>query len=250
MNTCYKIILLMLSLLLITGFEVHEKKSRADFEKLGYIIWEVKTEQKKIALTFDDGPSEKNTKDILELLASYDARATFFVVGQKVKEHPEILKQTYDEGHEIGNHTYKHLIMNKKTSLDTLKQEINETGIEIKRVIGYTPKLFRPPGGVYSERSVQITNDLGYTTILWSWHQDTYDWKHPGVRKIADKVIKNARNGDIVLMHDYNPGTNQTVEALKIILPTLIEKGYEFVTVSELIESSKKSTDQLYPFNQ
>lgn len=249
MNTCYKTILIILSLLLISGFEGQEKKTRADFEKLGYIIWEVKTEQKKIALTFDDGPSEDHTKKILELLATYHARATFFVVGQKVKEHPEILKQTYDEGHEIGNHTYKHLMMNKKTSLDRLTQEINDTGTEIKRVIGYTPKLFRPPGGVYNERSVQLTNELGYTTILWSWHQDTYDWKHPGVRKIADKVIRNARNGDIVLMHDFNPGTDQTLNALKIILPTLIERGFEFVTVSELIESSKQANDQIYPFN-
>lgn len=239
MNIYYRVLFLVFCFICIVGFEIQDKKSRAEFEKLGYIVWEVKTEQKRMALTFDDGPAELYTEEILELLKLYNAKATFFVVGRKVNDNPALLKRAFDEGHEIGNHTYKHLMLDNRTSLQTLEKEIVETGDAIKQIIGYTPKLYRPPGGLYTDKSIEMTQKLGYTTILWSWHQDTNDWRHPGVSKIANKVIKNAHNGDIVLLHDFNPGTNQTVEALKIILPALINEGYELVTVSELMEDTR-----------
>lgn len=229
----------------LTAFETIDRKDRAYYEKTGYIIWEVKTDQKKIALTFDDGPDQNSTSEILDLLEQYGAKATFFVVGNKVKNNPELLRREYNEGHEIGNHTYKHLHMNRQVSLDAIQEEIEQTGNEIMNITGQYPTLFRPPGGVYTENSVQLVKQLGYKTILWSWHQDTNDWRHPGTQKIINKVLTNARNGDIVLMHDFNPGTKQTVNALKIILPALIERGFELVTVSELMNSAE--TELLFP---
>lgn len=232
------VLMLLLCFIIVTGFESQDKKNRADFEKSGYVIWEVKTNQKKIALTFDDGPNKKYTEEILDLLKLHHAKATFFVIGYNVKTNPELLRREFNEGHEIGNHTYQHLFFDKNVSLSKIEQDIKQTGEEIKKVTGEYPTLFRPPGGLYSERTIQLTKQLGYTTVLWSWHQDTNDWRHPGVQKIVKKVLTNARNGDIVLMHDFNPGSDQTVRALKIILPVLIDRGFQLVTVSELMESA------------
>lgn len=100
---------------------------------------------------------------------------------------------------------------------------------------GSKPVLFRPPGGYYNEAIVELTKDNDLKMILWSWHQDTKDWATPGVYKIVRKVLNNARNGDIILMHDYVHNSTQTIEALKVILPELQSRGYRFVTVSELL---------------
>lgn len=221
----------------MTAFEYVDRKDRVYYENTGLIIWEVKTDQKKIALTFDDGPDQSSTTEILDLLEQYGAKATFFVVGNKVKSNPELLRREYNEGHEIGNHTYKHLFLKRQVSLDVIQEEIERTATEIMNITGQSPTLFRPPGGEFTDDSVQLIQQLGYKTVLWSWHQDTNDWRHPGTQKIVNKVLTNARNGDIVLMHDFNPGTKQTVNALKIILPALIERGFELVTVSELMNS-------------
>ena len=237
MKKCFLLLLAFLCINFLTAFVNIDRKDRAYYEKTGYIVWEVQTDQKKIALTFDDGPDQNSTTEILDLLEQYGAKATFFVVGNKVKSNPELLRREYNEGHEIGNHTYKHLFLKRKVSLDTIQEEIERTATEIMNITGQYPTLFRPPGGMYTEESVKLIQQLGYKTILWSWHQDTNDWQHPGTQKIVNKVLTNARNGDIVLMHDFNPGTKQTINALKIILPSLIENGFELVTVSELLNS-------------
>ncbi|MNJ67153.1 Bifunctional xylanase/deacetylase precursor [compost metagenome] len=112
----------------------------------------------------------------------------------------------------------------------------------IEKLTGKKTVLFRPPGGYYNEQSIAVTKLLGYTTVLWSWHQDTNDWRRPGVQNIVNKVLKNARNGDIVLFHDHIPGSTQTVRALEILLPELKKKGYEMVTVSELLKSKEEKS--------
>ncbi|MCH7322801.1 polysaccharide deacetylase family protein [Solibacillus sp. MA9] len=182
---------------------------------------------KKIALTFDDGPHPKVTLQILEILERYNAKATFFVVGNEVKKNPKILKSVADAGHEIGNHTYNH------TKLTTLplqkaKLQIDSTDAVIKATIGHNATVFRPPYGAYDKT---IINQLKVPNILWTI--DTLDWKHRDPKKTLAAVQKNARNGSIILMHDIH---QTTADALDPILATLQEQGYEFVTVSEIIK--------------
>jgi polysaccharide deacetylase family sporulation protein PdaB len=227
------------SLLLGSSSYAAPKKNRAYYEARGEVVWEVPTSEKAIALTFDDGPHPQYTPRILELLKQYDAKATFFLTGKKVETYPELVKREHIEGHELANHSYNHIFFNKRRSLSKLKQEVLQTDAAIFKASGQKSHLFRPPGGFYNEKLVSIAKDEGYMVVMWSWHQDTKDWNSPGVNKIVDNVLSDTRNGDIVLFHDYSDGSAQTVEALKIILPKLQERGYRFVTVSELLTYSK-----------
>lgn len=232
---------LMLTAALLCGFGNPVKKDRHFYEKSGEVVWEVPTEDKKIALTFDDGPYPETTEKILDLLSKYNAKATFFVLGNKVIRYPEMVKREVAEGHEVANHTYNHVYFLRSISSNTIREEIVKTEKALEELTGKKPNLFRPPGGYYNDQSIHIATMLGYKTILWSWHQDTNDWKSPGVNQIVNKVLNNARNGDIVLMHDYIPGSIQTVKALEKILYELDQRGFEFVTVSELMQGNKKS---------
>ena len=181
---------------------------------------------KKIALTFDDGPHPKVTKQILKTLEKYEAKATFFVVGQEVKEHPEILKAVYNAGHEIGNHTLNHA---KLTTLkpEEIKQQIQASDSIIKSTIGQRATVFRPPYGSYDKA---ITDQLNVPNVLWTI--DTLDWKHRDPEKTVMAVKEQAKNGSVVLMHDI---PQATADALDEVLATLQKQGYEFVTVSELL---------------
>jgi peptidoglycan/xylan/chitin deacetylase (PgdA/CDA1 family) len=109
----------------------------------------------------------------------------------------------------------------------------------IAQVTGKIPHLFRPPGGYYNDSVVEAAKQVNALVVLWSWHQDTRDWRSPGVQAIVNKVLNNARNGDIVLFHDHLDGKSQTVEALKQILPELKARGYRFITVSDLLSRGK-----------
>lgn len=217
-------------------------KNRAYYESRGDIVWEVPTQDKFIALTFDDGPDAKLTPQILELLEKYDAKATFFVVGERVKRYPELVKKELAAGHEVGNHSFRHPPFDQ-LSHSSIKDELEQTQQVIFQTTGHKAVLFRPPGGVYNDNIIQLTKQNNLQLILWSWHQDTKDWAAPGVNKIVRKVLENAHNGDIVLMHDFVYHSSQTPEALKIILPELKKRGFSFVTVSELL-SHKASPKQ------
>ncbi|NMP09411.1 polysaccharide deacetylase family protein [Paenibacillus polymyxa] len=223
-------------------------KGRAYYEERGDIVWEVPTHRKLIALTFDDGPDESNTPAILDLLQKYDAKATFFVVGSRVEKLPHLVKREREEGHEVGNHTFLHSSF-QYISRNKALSELNQGQASIVQATGAGTHLFRPPGGSYNDTLVKLSKEKGLKIILWSWHQDTLDWRKSGVHRIADKVLRNARNGDIVLMHDYVHQSTQTVDALKIILPELKRRGYSFVTVSELL-SNREKPDGLIEVNK
>ncbi|RAP74889.1 polysaccharide deacetylase family protein [Paenibacillus montanisoli] len=227
---------------MLCGFRM-PKKDRYYYENRGDVVWEVPLSENELALTFDDGPYPKMTNEILDLLKQYNAKATFFVLGYRVKQYPEMIKREIEEGHEVANHTYSHPFFTKGTSPSIIQKEIMQTEDSLVKLTGKKPHLFRPPGGFYNEQTIQIAHKLGYTTVLWSWHQDTGDWRRPGVNRIAQKVLNNARNGDIVLLHDYIPGSGQTVQALRIILPELTKRGFKLVTVTELMED--KTGDML-----
>ncbi len=179
-----------------------------------------------VALTFDDGPS-KYTDEILELLKKYNINATFFVLGNKVKHYSETIKKTLELGNEIGNHSYNHKQLTKLSIIE-LQEQINKTQDIIKEITGYTPKLLRP---TYGEINNTIRENTNLKIVLWN--VDSLDWKKKNSNDIASSVIKNTKNGSIILMHDTK---KRTIEALEIIIPKLLEKEYQFVTISELEE--------------
>lgn len=192
------------------------------------------TAKGKIAITFDDGPHPTHTEEILDILNEYGVRATFFIIGTNAAQYPEIVKRTFDEGHELGNHTYNHVFVNR-VSDDVLREEIEKTDRIISDITGAAPVVFRPPGGAYNDGKVAVIAETGHKCILWSWWQDTRDWSCPSVDAVVSTVMDNLHDGDIVLFHDYNNGKTPTAAALRIIIPRLIEKGYEFVSVTELL---------------
>ena len=236
-NKLWAVVLIGLALCIepVASAAPEQKKGREYYEARGEIVWEVPTTDKVVALTFDDGPDPVATPAILKLLKQYDAKASFFVVGNRVDEYPEIVLQEFNEGHEIGNHTYKHTYFNLKRNEQLLAEEITRTEDSIFALTGQRPILFRPPGGFYNNNLIDYTTSHGYLAVLWSWHQDTKDWARPGAWKIRDKVLRNLRSGDIILMHDHVENSLQTVEALKTILPELQKRGYRCITVSELL---------------
>lgn len=210
------------------------KKGRQYYESRGEIVWDVATDRKVVALTFDDGPDPNDTPAILELLRRHGAKATFFVVGKRAEQYPELVRMEFEEGHEVANHSYSHSYFNRKSS-EWIRGDMLKAEKTLLSITGTRPVLFRPPGGYYGDNVVRAASGADYRIVLWSWHQDTGDWDTPGVPHIVNKVLHNIRNGDIVLFHDFVYGETQTVKALQIILPRLREEGYRFVTVSELL---------------
>jgi len=189
--------------------------------------------EKKIALTFDDGPSKQNTREILAILKEYQIRATFFVIGENAARDPDRIKSIYQAGHEIGNHSYTHSYFTQ-ISEENIRQEVQKTEAVLMEITGERPKLFRPPGGYYNEASCRILEEMGYQSVLWSL--DTRDWSMPGADLVASKVEESAGAGDIILFHDLEDKRLPTPKALRRIIPYLIENGYEFVSVSEILE--------------
>lgn len=197
----------------------------------------------EIALTFDDGPHPRLTPEILDILNEYGVSATFFVVGENVANYPEAAMRIANEGHEIGNHTYTHRHI-QSMSKNQLMCEIESCERQIIEVTDdeYRTKLFRPPEGKVDSTVEELGEDLGYSVILWSI--DTKDWAHTSVSKIVDNVLSNVKSGDIILMHDYIGTNSPTPQVLRTIIPKLLERGYKFVTVSELIKDESEATQK------
>ena len=188
---------------------------------------------KRIVLTFDDGPHPKQTRQILEILDKYNVKATFFVIGVNVQNYPGIVKEVLDRGHEIGNHTTTHSHA-ARLNKDALQKEITVCEREVLSQTGKQCKLFRPPEGAMTEEMRSVVKELGYTSVFWTL--DTRDWAHTPPDKISDYIIENAKNGDIILMHDYIGANSPTVEALETFIPVLLERGFTFVTAGELLQ--------------
>jgi len=188
--------------------------------------------EKKIALTFDDGPHPVYTKEILEILDSYGIRATFFVIGVNAAAYPELVQAEMKAGHEIGNHTASHANLQKEP-YESVCGEILGMEEALAEWAECRPHLLRPPGGLYCDTVGRAAAELDYTVVLWS--VDPRDWAHTSVEDIVENVLSNADSGDIILFHDFVSGESPTPEALRRILPELISRGYEFVTVSELL---------------
>jgi peptidoglycan/xylan/chitin deacetylase (PgdA/CDA1 family) len=192
-----------------------------------------------IAITFDDGPSQKLTPELLDTLAQHHIHATFFVIGQNAVEHPEILQRAVREGHEIGNHSWSHPAFAKMADAK-VRAELQKTDDAIRQAIGQRPTLMRPPYGSITPRQKQwINQEFGYRMILWD--VDPLDWKRPGPNVVMSRIVKQTRPGSIILAHDIHPGT---VKAMPETLAQLEAKGFKFVTVSELIAMGKPMSPQ------
>lgn len=184
-------------------------------------------EIKYAALTFDDGPYTPVTNKILDVLEKYNSKATFFVVGNRAEIYSECVKRAYSLGCEIGNHTYSHADLCSKSHA-VIENELRGCSNVILKITGERESIFRPTGGKNDEC---LRNDSDRAVILWS--VDTLDWSHKNSSKTVRAVLDNIEDGSIVLMHDLIPSTGTACE---IIIPELKKRGYELVTVSELLE--------------
>jgi peptidoglycan-N-acetylglucosamine deacetylase len=183
-----------------------------------------------VCLTFDDGPHPRTCTAILDVLRQEHVRATFFVVGTRSRQHPELLRRMLREGHEIGNHTWDH---RRLTTLEPelVRWELRSLHDLIVHSTGIWPTLCRPPGGTYDARVLEICRDEGYRICLWSVNAG--DWITGKTSdEIAERVIDRVRPGAIVLLHDEKPATP---EALPWIIHALRERGYQFLTASEMV---------------
>ena len=181
-----------------------------------------------VALTYDDGPTRTVTPRILELLRENDARATFFMVGNRVTAHRDLVAQMVDLGCEVANHTYDHKLMDKVDPGEMTRQ-LEMTNQVISNACGVSPVLMRPCGGNRSDAGMMAVGAISMPAILWS--VDTLDWKTRDAQKTIQNVLDNVKDGDIILMHDLY---DTTAEASETIIPELIGRGYQLVTVSEL----------------
>ena len=190
------------------------------------------TEEKIIALTFDDGPHPRYTDEILDILSEYNVKATFFVIGKNAELYKKQLKRIVSEGHEIGNHTYSHVTSGKVTEAE-FQHELEKTHEIIKSITGIDTTLFRPPTGYCDVTTVKSAARLNYKIIVWT--VDTKDWAHVSTENIVSNVKNYVSGGHIVLFHDYVTAPSPSPRALSVLIPHLISLGYRFVTVSELI---------------
>lgn len=177
-----------------------------------------------VALTFDDGPG-KRTGELLAQLKKYNAHATFFMLGQNVSAYQDEVKEMKKIGCELGNHSYSHANLGKAGE-DVIKKEVEDTNAKIKKIAGQEATVMRPP---YGSISSTLRENVGMPMILWNI--DTLDWKTKNAKSTIDEVMNNAKDGDIILMHDIH---STTIDAALELIPKLQEAGFQLVTVSEL----------------
>lgn len=195
----------------------------------------VNTDQMVLAMTFDDGPHPTNTPRLLDILKQRNIKATFFVVGRSAKTYPQIVRRIVEEGHEIGNHTWSHASLTSRSD-EQIRKELQTTEDALVAAAGYRPHIVRPPYGAVNTRIKQLMfADFGYANIMWS--VDPQDWRRPGVSVVTNRLVNGAHKGAILLAHDIHA---PTIEAMPSTLDQLLTKGYQFVTVSQLMNLEKQ----------
>lgn len=198
----------------------------------------VSTNQRILAMTFDDGPHPSNTPRLLDLLAKRNVKATFYVTGNNVQRYPQIVARMVREGHEVANHTWNHPYLTKISDTQ-IRSELQRTAKAIYAAAGVYPRTYRPPYGAINERlRGWIYKEFGYPTI--TWNVDPNDWQKPGPSVVASRLVSGARNGSILLAHDIHAGT---ITAMPSALDQLLAKGYRFVTVTQLINAGRMGSN-------
>lgn len=192
-------------------------------------VYYVKTDQKKLAISFDCAWGTDYTDSLLKTMREKNVKCTFFTVEFWAKKNSDYLKKINEEGHEIGTHSSTHPHMSK-LSKQAIVKELESSCSVIEQIIGKRPQVFRPPYGEYNDCLIETATELNLYTVQWD--VDSLDWKNLSAKEITSRVLKKVKNGSIVLFH--NQGLH-TWEALPNIIDALKEKGYSFVTVGELI---------------
>jgi peptidoglycan/xylan/chitin deacetylase (PgdA/CDA1 family) len=205
------------------------------------VLWRVETQERTVALSFDDGPHARFTPAILDLLERHNLPATFFLIGRYVLKYPLLAQRIARGQHEIGNHTFSHRILPLLRD-EEVKAEIRQTEEAIRIHTGKRPRFIRPPMGLFTKRTVNMIEACGYGTVIG----DVYprDPHLPGKDKIYRRVMRRVRPGSIIILHDGgntpHVDRSQTVWAAEKIIETLLREGYRFVTISELAEEAGK----------
>src|ERR1035437_8712963 len=191
---------------------------------------------KQLALTYDVGPNDPHTLRLLQVLAGHGVQATFFWIGRYVQQRPEITRQIVNAGHIVGNHTFTHPLLIFK-SADEIRQELSNCRSALQDVIGKHSNLFRPPFGGRRPATLRIARELGLQPVMWN--VTGYDWNAPPATVIENKVARQMRGGDVILLHDgghraLGADRSQTVIATDNLIRRYRDRGYEFVTVDEM----------------
>ncbi|HEY4578781.1 MAG TPA: polysaccharide deacetylase family protein, partial [Savagea sp.] len=193
-----------------------------------YKVVRVDPTKKLVALTFDDGPDPYGTPVVLETLEKYKAKGTFFMLGSRVKEYPDLAVRIRDEGHELGNHSWSHPLLTR-ISADKVAQEINSTVDIIEQTTGQKPTVFRPPYGGFNQTVVDQLK--GIPVIMWE--VDTNDWKYRSEARLLEEVKKQVHDRSIILMHDIH---KTTADGLDAVIQYLKDEDYHFVTTTEMLD--------------
>ncbi|CAN5868461.1 hypothetical protein BH11MYX3_BH11MYX3_22750 [soil metagenome] len=201
----------------------------------GPVDWLMRTQRhmrrdrKTVALTFDDGPDPVRTPALLDVLAEAHAPATFFLLGDAVEMHPEVVTRTANEGHELGNHTYCHRYLPLARSR-SVERELARTDAAIEHATGQVPRVARPPWGGRSPWTVRAFARLAKRLVLWD--VNSFDWKGKPAAEVVARVLERTKPGSIILMHEARDGGEETIEAVRMLIPQLRARGYQLVTVS------------------
>jgi peptidoglycan-N-acetylglucosamine deacetylase len=196
---------------------------------------------KEIALTYDDGPNDPHTLRLLEVLARHNVHATFFMIGQYVRQRPDIAREVAKAGHVIGNHTYTHPLLIFQSAAETKKQ-LMDCRTALTDVIGEHSNLFRPPFGGRLPATLRTARELGLEPVMWN--VTGYDWNAPPAAEIERKVMRQMRGGDVILLHDgghkmMGADRSQTVIATDNLIRRYKDQGHEFVTIAKMMEDAR-----------
>ena len=200
-------------------------------------IYSVETAENKVAISFDAAWGADKTRDIMKMCDAYDVKATFFLVGFWVEKYPEMVKEIYNNGFEIGLHSNTHPDMTKLSSAE-IKQELTTNIDLIEKLTGKKPTLFRPPFGYYNNKLIEICEDLGIQCIQWS--VDSLDWKGLSASEIAGRVISKSENGSIVLFHN---NSDNIIGGLRMILEHYKQQKTNVVPIGELVYKENYKID-------
>lgn len=198
---------------------------------------------RQLALTFDDGPNDPHTPQLLEVLAKHNAHATFFLIGRYVRQLPQITCEISAAGHAIGNHTFTHPLLIFKSKSE-IRRELIDCHAAIEDSIGASSNLFRPPFGGRRPAVLRIARELGLQTIMWNI--TGYDWNAPPASEIEKKISRRIRGGDVILLHDgghkqIGVDRSQTILATGRLVERYKKEGFEFVTIPEMLKSTLSS---------
>ncbi len=231
-KTAALILIAGLVLLFFRLLEFWTEEGKA-FQNTGSAIFQIdkesgqtEEESKKIALTFDDGPHPYYTDQLLDGLGERGVKATFFVTGENASLHPDTIRRMQEEGHLIGNHTYSHIQL-RPDNREVFREELKRTNEVLQEITGQEVMFVRPPYGTWDK---SLEKELNMIPVLWT--VDPLDWCSDDVSCITERVISKVEEYDIILMHDYY---ETSVTAALEIVDRLLEQGYEFVTVEELL---------------